>query len=191
MMKPSSHPTRTALPALAMLGLLLAAGTAAANPAIAPGLWEHRMTMQSSDPRLEKQMAEAQRAMAAMSPEQRKMMEQMMAQRGMAMGAGGPGAGMTMKVCITPEQAAKQELPPPGERCTHRITARTANSLKFAVECPAEQARGEGETVFSGNKAYDGRFTMQRQKGGTSESMAMQVQARWQGADCGAIQPKK
>jgi hypothetical protein len=175
-----------------LLGLLLASAAATADPSIAPGLWEHRMAMKSSDPRLEKQMAEAQRAMAAMPPEQRRMMEQMMAQQGIGMGAvGGPGGGMTMKICITPEQAAKQELPPPGERCTHRITGRTANSLKFAVECPAEQARGEGETVFSGNKAYDGRFTMQRQNGGATETMQMQVQARWLGADCGSIRPMK
>lgn len=183
---------KTSLPhALAATAFaLLATDTAQANPGIAPGLWEHRMSLQSSDPRLAQQMAEAQRAMAAMSPEQRRMMEQMMAQHGIGL-AGIGGGGMTMQVCITPEQAARQELPPPGERCTHRITGRTANSLKFAVECPAEQARGDGETVFSGNKAYEGRFNMQRSKAGATETMQMQVQARWLAADCGAVRPAR
>jgi Protein of unknown function (DUF3617) len=175
----------------ATLGLLLAAAPALANPGIAPGLWEQRMSMQGSDPRLARQMQEAQRAMAAMSPEQRKTMEQMMAQHGVGMSPGASGPGMTLKICISPEQAAKQELPPPGERCSHRITGRTANSLKFAVECPAEQARGEGETVFSNDKAYDGRFRMERSKAGATETMEMQVNARWLGADCGAIKPMK
>ncbi len=175
----------------ATLGLLLAAVPALANPGIAPGLWEQRMSMQGGDPRMAKKLEEAQRAMANMPPEQRKMMEQMMAQHGVSVGAGAGGPGMTLKICITPEQAAKQELPPPGERCTHRITGRTANSLKFAVECPAEQARGEGETVFAGNKAYDGRFRMERNKGGTAEIVDMQVNARWVSADCGAIKPAK
>lgn len=179
--------TSPRLRALAIL--LLAAGPVSANPAIAPGLWEHRMTMQGSDPRLAQQMAEAQRAMASMPPEQRRMMEQMMARQGMSLAPGG-GSGMTIRVCISPEQATRQELPPPGERCTHRITGRTANSLKFAVECPAEQARGEGEAVFSGNKAYESRFSMRRERGGTAEITAMQVNARWLGADCGGIAPR-
>ncbi len=182
----------TVLPRLATPWVLLfAALPALANPGIAPGLWEQRMAMQGGDPRIAKQLEEAQRAMASMPPEQRKMMEQMMAQHGVGIGAGSGGPGMTLKICISPEQAAKQELPPPGERCTHRITGRTANSLKFAVECPAEQARGEGETVFSGNKAYEGRFRMERNKGGATETMNMQVNARWLGADCGAIKPMK
>jgi Protein of unknown function (DUF3617) len=182
------------LPRLATtLGLLLAGLPALANPGIAPGLWEQRLSMQGGDPRLTQKLEQAQRAMANLSPEQRKMMEQMMAQHGVSvgMGAGAGGPGMTLQVCITPEQAAKQELPPPGDRCTHRITGRTANSLKFAVECPAEQARGEGETVFSGNKAYEGRFRMERSQGGSTEKMAMQVNGRWLGADCGAIKPLK
>jgi hypothetical protein len=179
----------TTLPRLAAtLALLLDSASALANPSIAPGLWEHRMTMKSSDARIEKQMAEAQRAMATMPAEQRKMMEQMMAQQGISMPGAG-GGGMSMKICITPEQASKQELPAPGERCTHRITGRTANALKFAVECPAEQARGEGETVFSGNKAYEGHFRMQRAKGGAIETMETQISARWIGATCGAIKP--
>ncbi|MFM7505597.1 MAG: DUF3617 domain-containing protein [Rubrivivax sp.] len=177
-------------PLLATASLMLATATALANPSIAPGLWEHRMTMKSGDPAMNQRLAEAQRMMASMPPEQRKALEQMMAQQGIAMAPGGPGAPMTMRLCLTPEQAAKQELPAAGERCTHRITARSANSLKFAVECPADRARGDGETVFSSPKAYEGRFRMQRQVAGSApEQMEMQVSARWLGADCGAVKP--
>ncbi len=177
-------------PGLATATLLLAATPALANPSIAPGLWEHRMTMKSGDPAMNQRMAEAQRMMASMPPEQRKALEQMMAQQGVSMPMGAPGAPMTMRLCLTPEQAAKQELPAAGERCTHRITARTANSLKFAVECPADKARGEGETVFSGPKAYEGRFRMQRQgAAGAPEQMDLQVSAQWLGSDCGAVKP--
>ncbi len=185
-------PHRAAAAAATAATLLLAAFTAQANPTLTPGLWENRMSMKSSDARLEKQMAEAQRAMAAMSPEQRKMMEQMMAQRGVSLnGAGAGGGEMTMRVCITPEQAARQELPAPNDKCTHRITGRTPTSLKFALECPAEQARGEGETTFTSPKAYDGRFRMERQRQGATETMDMQVSGRWVAADCGNLQPKK
>ena len=49
-------------------------------------------------------MAQMQKQMAAMSPEQRKMVEDMMAKKGMQMGAA-PGGGMAVKVCLTPEMA--------------------------------------------------------------------------------------
>jgi len=183
--------TSSTLPcAVAALALLLATSSAMANPSVSPGLWENRMTMKSSDAKLDKQLAEAQRAMAAMPPEQRKMMEQMMAAQGVSM-PGMSGGAVTVRVCITPEQAARQDLPSPGDKCSHRITGRTATSLKFAVECPAEQMRGEGETVFSGPRAYDGRFRMERSRAGATETMDMQVAARWVAADCGAIKPAK
>ncbi len=185
----------TTLPRLAgTLGLLLAATAALANPTVSPGLWEYRTSMVPSDPGMQQAMEKAQKALAGMSPEQRKMMEQMMASQGMSIGAvGGAGAGggtaITVKVCITPEQAAKQELPPSDARCTHRITGRTARSMKFAVECPAEQARGEGEMTFSSPKAYDGRFSMQQTREGQPLRMDSTIAARWLSADCGAVKP--
>jgi hypothetical protein len=183
------------LQSMLLASLLLGLNTSAsANPRIEPGLWEHRMNMGSGDAKLAQQLEQAQRAMASMPPEQRKMMEEMMARQGVAIAPGGPGggAGMTIKFCLTPEQAAKQELPAADKRCTQQITQRTANSLKFVVECPAEHARGEGETTFPSPKAYDGRFRMQRNKPGAApESMDMTVQARWVGSDCGAIKPAK
>jgi hypothetical protein len=180
---------RTALLRTVATTMLLAAVAAHANPTIAPGLWEHRMTMKSGDPAMDKRMAEAQRMMATMPPEQRRAVEQMMAQQGISMSMG-PGGAIAMRVCITPEQAAKQELPAAGDRCSHRITSRSANSLKFAVECPAEKMRGDGETVFSSSKAYEGRFRMQRNAPGAApEQMDLQVSAQWLGADCGAVKP--
>ncbi|MCB2028402.1 MAG: DUF3617 family protein, partial [Rhodoferax sp.] len=44
-----------------------------------PGLWELTSTMHSGSGQMEKAMAEAQKQMAALPPEQRKMMQDMMA----------------------------------------------------------------------------------------------------------------
>src|SRR5258706_9311672 len=75
-----------------------------------PGLWEITNKMQTGSGQMEQQMAQMQQQMANMPPEQRKMMEEMMAQRGMKMG-GGAGGGMTVKVCMTKEMVEKNELP--------------------------------------------------------------------------------
>jgi hypothetical protein len=174
------------------LALVLATSAALANPSVAPGLWEYRSAMNTNDPAMQQAMAQAQKALASMPPEQRRQMEQMMAAQGMSFGASGSGGPSTsFRVCITPEQAARQELPPPDDKCTHRITGRTANSMKFAIECPAEKTRGEGEMVFSNARAYDGRFTMQQVQGGKTMKMESTIAARWVSADCGNIKPVK
>ncbi len=187
--------SRTPLPRPATaLALLLATTATLANPTVTPGLWEYRTSMTSSDTKMQKGMAEAQKAMASMPPEQRRQMEQMLAAQGISIGGGGNASGATtvaVKACITPEQAARQELPAPGDNCTHRITGRTANSLKFTLDCPAEKTRGEGEVVFPNSRTYDGRFSMQRMEGGKTMQLESTIKARWLSADCGSIKPEK
>lgn len=175
---------------LCSAALLLAGSHALANPSVAPGLWEYRTAMKTDDPAMKAAMAEAQKALAGMPPEQRRQMEQMLAAQGIGVGVSGQGQPMTtVRVCISPEEAARQELPPADDDCTQRITGRTAQSLRFAIECPAEKMRGEGEVRFKGPKAYDGRFTMQGQHEGKPLRVESTLEARWISADCGAIKP--
>src|SRR4051812_45030560 len=119
-MAPSSSPRRRTVTATHMLIASAAlAAAAVAGPAqaqaqkIAPGLWEHTITMKMQGGEMEEGMKRMQEQLASMPPEKRKQIEEMMARQG-AGGGPGLGAGMsmmsgkptTMKVCITPEQAA-------------------------------------------------------------------------------------
>ncbi len=73
-----------------------------------PGLWEiHQQTQ--LDPAQQAQMDEARQQMAALLPEQSKRMESMLAQRGISIDM--TGNGMTMKVCVSKEQAERDEPP--------------------------------------------------------------------------------
>jgi hypothetical protein len=94
----------TALTAL-LSGVTLATAAAQAQ-SIKPGLWEMSQKM-GGNAQMDPAAAQMQQQMAGMSPAQRKQMEAMLAQRGMGMPAQGAGGGMAMKVCITPEMAAK------------------------------------------------------------------------------------
>jgi hypothetical protein len=58
----------------AVLAFSLAASAALANPSVAPGLWEYRSAMKTNDPAMQQAMAEAQKALASMPPEQRRQM---------------------------------------------------------------------------------------------------------------------
>jgi hypothetical protein len=63
--------------------------------------------------------------------------------------------------------------------------------MTIAFECPAENARGEGEYRFDGPKAHDGRFNMQREENGKFEATDMEIDARWVAADCGSVAPRR
>lgn len=65
---------------------LLVSSFAFSQSSTKPGLWEITSKMSSpTNPQLAKQMEEAQKAIAAMPPEQRKQMEEMMTKQGMNM----------------------------------------------------------------------------------------------------------
>jgi Protein of unknown function (DUF3617) len=153
----------------------------------APGLWEHTVNMKSSGGEMERAQAEMQKQLAAMSPEQRKQMEQMMAGRGMAMGP----QGTTMKVCVSKEQAARPAEPRMDGDCTQKDVQRSGNSVRFKFECTKPRpTSGEGEWTFSSDKAYTGRMLMMSEAKGRPQEMKMDMAGKWLGADCGDIKPR-
>ena len=153
----------------------------------APGLWEHSFKMKSQDGELEKGMAEMQKQMAAMPPAERKQIEQMMAGRGMSMGA----QGTTLKVCVTKEDAARKAEPQFREGCTQQVLQRTANSMKVKFECTQPRPMsGEGEMTFISDKAYTGKSTMTSQADGRAQQMTMEMAGKWLATDCGDVKPR-
>ena len=152
-----------------------------------PGLWEHSFSMKSQGGEMEKAMAEMEKQMAAMPPEQRKQMEQMMASRGVGMGA----QGTTVKVCLTKEDVARQSEPKFREGCTQQVVQRTGNTMKVKFECSKPQPlSGEGEMTFVSDKAYTGKSTVTTQADGKPRQMTMEMSGKWLAADCGDIKPR-
>jgi len=153
----------------------------------APGLWENSFKMKSQDGELEKGMAEMQKQMAAMPPEQRKQIEEMMASRGIGMGA----QGTSVKVCVTKEDVARKAEPQFREGCTQQVVQRTANGVKVKFECTKPQPMsGEGEMTFISDKAYTGKSTLTSKGEGKAQQMTMELAGKWLAADCGAVKPR-
>jgi hypothetical protein len=112
--------------------LLVCAAVASAQ-GIKAGLWEMQHKL-GGNPQMDQAMAQMQKQMAAMSPAQRKQMEAMMGQQGVNMPTAAPGGGMAMKVCISPEMAARSEMPGQTEGdCKTTVTARSGNTMKYAI----------------------------------------------------------
>ena len=184
--------------AITALGALAACALLASSPAVAqklaPGLWEHSMTVKSSDPRMAEGMARMQKEMANLSPQQRQQMEAMMAAQGISMGvgAGAGGPAITAKVCLTPEQAARDEMPPPADGdCKHTSMQRSGNTLRVKFACTGKRpATGDGEYTLESPKAHRGRTTVEAVEGGKTVRMDMNHTGRWLSADCGAVKPR-
>ena len=156
-----------------------------------PGLWEINQKM-GGNPEMDKAMAQMQQQMAGLSPAEKKMMQDMLAKQGMSMPVAGAGGGMAMKVCITPDMAAKQDMPVQTEgECTTTITSRSASSLKMSFLCKNPPSSGEGTYTFSGDTAYTMTMLMKSTHQGKPVSTTLDGQGKWLAASCGAVKPLK
>lgn len=178
------HLTKTL--ALIALAKLTAVALPAAAQKTAPGLWETTMNMQSADKQLQAQMEQARAQLAKLPPEQRKMMEDMMAKQGVGMGA----AGNSFRYCLSKEQAERAEVPTDNEgRCKRETVERSGSTLRFKVVCSNPPSTGQGEITFKGDKAYDMKMSFESQRQGKTDRMDMNGSARWLSADCGNLKP--
>jgi len=173
-----------------------ALGLAHAQPQkMRPGLWEHSVVMKSESGQMEAAMAQMQKSLAGMTPAQRQQMEQMeqmLAQKGVALGAG--GSTSTVKVCISPEQADLDRIPAQ-EGCTQTVQRIGPNAVTMRFSCQGAQGQpptlGEGTLTFNGPTAYTGQFKVQTSAHGKPDQLDMAQTGKWLAADCGALKPAR
>lgn len=169
----------------AMILLCLAALPAWAQQ-LKPGLWELSNRIASASPETMQAMAAAQQQMANMPPEQRKMMEQMMARHGVSMNLA-EGGGVKLTYCLTKEMAEKQELPSgqPGQCTTTRTPVPGGMNVTF--NCTKPPSSGNGQVIFNGNTGYSMRMNVNSSAHGKPQNMVVEGSGRWLAADCGKV----
>lgn len=172
----------------------LAAGATQAQGTggLKPGLWESRTTkMQLNGQDMLKQMAAVQaqmrQSLAAMPPEQRKKMEGMLAQQG--------GDGMTQRLCVSAEMAAREQavVPRPAQaECEPPKFQRNGHRTSFEVSCKQAgggTARVKGESVVTGDTVSTKAETRGTDPGGAPHTMLVETQMKYLGSDCGQVKP--
>lgn len=144
---------------------------------IQPGLWEISSSNMQVDGQALPGMEQMLEQLKNMPPEQRQMMERMMAEQGVQLGDKG------VRVCMSEAQIKAQQIPmqDPKSGCTHEVTERSAELWKFRFNCPNGQ--GEGETRFLSDK----EFTSQVKGNYGGRNSSMQSHGNWIAADCGAL----
>jgi hypothetical protein len=125
-----------------------------------------------------------------MPPEQRKQMEKMMAQQGVNMSPGKAGGGISTRVCITKEMAARNETPAQSSGdCKQETLQRSGNTTRFKFTCTKPPSTGEGEVTMTSPESYTMKMKMTSQAKGKSEQMTMDAQGKFLSGDCGNVKP--
>lgn len=153
-----------------------------------PGLWEISNKMQA-DGKMGQDMAKAQQRMANLPPEQRKMMQAMMAKQGVAVGNDGPGTTGT-KVCMTKEMVGRNEFPSRNDGCKQTVSPRSGNTMKISFTCTSPPSSGDGKITFVSPETYTMNMMMNTMANGKPQKVSMDATGKWLSSDCGAIKPR-
>lgn len=167
--------------------VLAAGGLPAAAQSLKPGLWEIT-SKTSGSPQMDQSMAEMQKQLAAMPPEQRKQMEAMLNKSGMSLAKPGAGGAMSVKLCMTKEMVERSDVPMQGD-CKVTNQQRSGNTTKVAYTCSNPPSSGEGTYTYLGPEAYTSKMTVKTAVQGKSETITMDGGGKWLGSDCGNIKP--
>lgn len=158
----------------------------AAGPQIEPGLWEINITLKSQSGKAEAAMQEAQAQIARLPPDQRKAVEEMMTAQGVRLGNG----TSTVQTCISPEDAARGEIPQQAGECSQQVLERGAKSMRVKFSCATNPpAKGEATVEFPSRTRYSSRAVVDTLVMGQPERMNVDQTGRWLAKDCGGVKP--
>jgi hypothetical protein len=171
------------LAALLVAGL---AGAAAPAQTIKPGLWQVTNKMTSANPEMDQAMSALLRQMGNLPPEQRKMMADLAAKQGVSMPNVGADGAIGMEACITPEMAARKQIPTgqPGNCKSSNVA--TADGMNLAFTCSNPASKGEGKLRLIGDDAFTMSMNVTTSARGKPEQMQVETAGKWLGASCPA-----
>jgi len=155
---------------------------------IRPGLWEHTVSIKSQNGQMNDMMGQMNQQIASLPPEQRKMMEEMMAAQGVSKAP----QGNAIRMCITKEEAQKDFVPPAEGQCKQQVTRRSGNTMQIKFSCAGNPpSSGEGTYTFINDKSYTGNMTVRTTVQGHADVIEMKQTGKWVSDSCGNLKPVK
>lgn len=149
-----------------------------------PGLWELTTSNMQVDGKPLPDMDFMLGQLKNLPPEQRAMMEGVLAKQGITV------AGKGVRSCLTPEQVKTDDIPlqDPQSGCTQRITERNGKIWKFEFSCP--KAKGTGQAQFISDREFLTTVQGTFNASGVQQNGSMNTRAVWLGSDCGTVRPR-
>lgn len=171
---------------VALAAAAFSAGASAQN--LKPGLWQVANRMQGGSMDMDRATQQMEQQMAKMKPEQRKMMEEMLAKQGIKTGPGGLGMA-SVQTCMTKEMVERNQVPAQQGDCKMTQQQRSGNTVKIAYTCTKPPSSGEGTLIIHSPEAYTMKMTINSKAGGKPNTVHMDVTGKWLKADCGNVKP--
>ena len=180
------HLTISRLTVLACAALAFQAQARDAAPLIKPGLWQIDSKMASPDVATDSAMSMVLQQLGNLPPDQRKQLEAMAASRGMAMPTVGADGAVRVTACVTPEMAARKQIPTgqPGDCKSNNVS--TPGGLDVAFTCANPKSSGSGKVTFQGDQAFAMQLNATTSARGTPEQVTVASTGKWLGATCPA-----
>lgn len=149
-----------------------------------PGLWEMTTSNMQVDGKPLPDMQVMLGQLKMLPPEQRAMMEGVLANQGITVGGNG------IRSCLTPEQVRTNDIPLQDAKsgCTQKITERNGNVWKFQFSCP--KAQGAGQAQFLSDREFLTTVNGTFNASGAAQRGSMNTRAVWLGNDCGTVKPR-
>ena len=129
---------------------------------------------------MENEMAEAQKEMDNMSPEEKAMMKNMMGGMGMKMGAQAGGMSITHTQCITNDNPVPKDETQKNCESNHTIKGNTVN---FETTCP--DSHSTGQLTFN-NDSMKGTIESTSTQKGKKENVTMDINGQYVGPCTGS-----
>ena len=171
---------------LPVLLALCCAPLAAQN--LRSGLWEFNTKVDLGAGVSMPDMQTLQAQLASLPAEQRQMVQEMMAKSGM--GAGGDPGAFANRICVTPEMAARNQLPVQAEGdCRTESQPRSGTTIRISYRCTNPRSSGQGVITVNSPDSYQLSMDASVQVQGQTQKVKVNGQGRWVGADCGSVRP--
>lgn len=171
---------------LAISLALLAAVQAHAQTTIKPGLWEMNNKVKTGNAQTDQALGLAMQQLANMPPEQRQQMEAIMARNGVSMPKQSGDGGMLLTACVTPEMAAKKEIPLNQKGKCSSKQEQVPGGLNIAFSCTDPASSGKGRIRFQGDSAYTMTMEVANSSGAGPQQATIESTGRWLSATCPA-----
>lgn len=173
-----------------LIPLALLAATQASAQSVRPGLWELSNKVNTGDAQTDQALSAALSQLALLPPEQRARVETMMKQNGVSMPQAGSDGSLKLTACVTPEMAARKELPLNQQgQCTSTQTPVT-DGLDVAFTCTNPASSGNGRIRFQSDRSYTMTMNVTNNSGAGPRSAVVESNGRWLSASCPAAPAK-
>ncbi|NYE61058.1 hypothetical protein FHW58_002210 [Duganella sp. 1224] len=153
---------------------------------VKPGLWELNSKVRTGNAQTDQAVSAALSQLAVLPPAQRAQVQAMMAQNGVSMPQAGSDGSLRMTACVTPEMAARKELPLGTQgKCTSQQTP-VAGGVDVAFSCTDPASSGNGQVRLQGDSAYSATMQVTNNTGAGPQQATVESAGRWVAATCPA-----